>query len=1514
MLPAVSSPKGKNQKKIVKAIEALDRQGLDKKDMHKAICCFFPSMSDGDICFLDSCLQVSHIGAFKLDECWVDEITICLGKDEKSFGNRKRGASRFNTSKRFQFGYNDVEDTKCNFMAAGVKLVNPGFGEKDSVVKFYLALEIYGDISVLRECEFRLGKDEYSRIVYVPLMKLDQFISENDVCDGDLFKLKLIDIDFCGDEMCRSFQFIGKTNKTPRMELLHDSCDEKYESRLSFGKGIDVGLELYLRSALGDEEPIGEVQLEVLLSPYYDWGNAWVYQGMVSLRRDADGVYKVNYRLFPDLKGAELDKFENGNAYRVSFLFHGKELFNAIICYNNGVFGYEEMFTGFYESTEIDFEKLPQTSTAENFWEMDEVKQLLEKDFWDDDSAIADEPDSSHIERISLKSAIESDKQEINHGECFILNAKDKYFHIRIDVDKNCIVNDFSLKLRCSNGCEHKVSRELVINGNEIYYVVPVGAIFKEEPVQGEKFEFEVSVKGTGIGAKSRSFKGMVASNVFEILKLENIHLFNVGQEDSMMDFESMTGFDISKMNVLQPMFSIFSSFGLESEDLSFKALIHTPDGEQYSDIAVCQIEDGETFVFSATFGETQKIKWKKGRYTFSVIWNNMVTEILRVSFTVGDWDDKGVYDADVVMRELLDGQHRNLIQENISAVAKLNSLIGLESVKTEVESLCRQLELANRRKAMGLPADMPFLHSRFYGNPGTGKTTVAKLLGEVYKKAGLLSKGHVVFAERKTLIAGSHYDSVNKATMEAVDKAKGGILFIDEAYNLFVQDDKKDPGKDVINTLLTALSDKDRKDWMLILAGYPLEMESMMNCNPGFKSRVPNVFHFNDYTPDELLQIANLYFKEHVYLLAGNAREQLASVIRRDYAKRPKNFENGRYIVNLIEKDILKRMGLRLAACENPTREQLVTILPEDIPSAKEVKESEKYKAFKQMVGLEELKKSIQEHLNYVKMCNHRIKAGLETQMPSLNMVFAGNPGTGKTTVADFIGEIYASMGLLSEGNVIKVTRKDLVGTHMGETEQILKDLFNRARGNVLFIDEAYELNQEGRGADPAGAVLDALVDELGPDSQDFIVILAGYTDEMERLLQCNPGLKSRFPNIFHFKDYSVEELLKIALEGPAAKDYIFTPQAKERLEAYIKREVLKKQKSFGNGRFVVRLITNTILPRMATRLSGIETPTIQELQVVEAEDIPISKEEAVAVNSTGFDDKAIDAALAKLDAMVGLQRVKKAIHNFVDVARYRRSIGENFVGGGVLKWSFAGNSGTGKSTVAKHFTQILKGMNLLAKGNFVEVKGEQIFNVSEYTCDEILKAAVDKSRYGMLFIDGDAPDMSQMEHYSLTNEQLKIKLTQLTADCGGAGAIIIAEHKANREDLLHSMVQNGIYEFDHTILFDDYTPEELLQILQACLARHKTHLTPEATGHLKKYIADMAAYKGAQMANARTMKLLSRTIYEIVMLREFNQLRQMESSKDGNAGKDAGPRHTVFLGDVQKFELTKYRKRIGY
>ena len=989
----------------------------------------------------------------------------------------------------------------------------------------------------------------------------------------------------------------------------------------------------------------------------------------------------------------------------------------------------------------------------------------------------------------------------------------------------------------------------------------------------------------------------LCANSIFDTLRIERMSLFAGQPDTNPMNCDTSTGYiSFVKSNSLQVNAHCYlastTNIALESYDLQY--LLYEQTGVLLEKQAAKLYYDHTTKLHAAYCGFNRS--WVNGRYKLEL--TAFGKTVVVTSFKVGEYSLEGEVDVPqmISMLRSVEASAGNTAQ---NAMTRLNQMVGLKRIKEKVESLSRLSALAVQRKQMGLPVKGVPLHARFVGNPGTGKTTIAEIIGQIYKELGLLSSGHVIRVERKNLL-GRYYDSEQRAIEQAIESAQGGVLFIDEAYNLYVPDDPRDPGKRVLESLLTALADENRRDWMLVLAGYPDEIEQLMNANPGIKSRVEETLFFDDYDVEELMQIADLYCKRNGYTMSTQARKHLESVVKRDYGARDKHFGNARYINNLMEQTIAANMARRVCCIENPTKAQLQAIEVEDIPSLREERsKSRGMEGLNNMVGLSNLKRNISQHLNMVKLANMRMKRGLHTEMPPLHMVFTGNPGTGKTTVADFLGEIYASMGLLSKGDVIRVEKSDLVGSHVGETERKMKSILNRAKGNILFIDEAYQLCAKDGQNDYGENVIDALLTTLSNDKVDMIVILAGYPKDMERLLDMNEGLRSRFPYTFHFEDYSVEELHKIALQRAKTDNYTFTKKAEELLLLLIKREVLRKRSSFGNARFVTRLLSTDILPRMATRLSNEKEPNSRQLKTIVAADIPITEEEAKRIEQGGFDNEAIDAALARLDALVGQNKVKRAIHNFVDIARYLNSEGEKFVGKGLLKWNFVGNTGTGKSIVAEILADILKAMNLLDKGNIVELRGEEIFNVSEYQCDQVLRQAMERSRHGLLFIDGDAPEFRNLNEYRMTSEQLRIKLTSLVAETGGQGALVIAECNSPRQTIANSLTINGIYDFDHTFFFDDYSSDELFEILCQRLAKHKVTFTSAAEAKIRNYIDSLCANKNLSFANARTMKHLARTIYEQVILR---------ASRDKKS-----PRNRVLLEDVESYNWQQPRK-LGY
>ncbi len=260
--------------------------------------------------------------------------------------------------------------------------------------------------------------------------------------------------------------------------------------------------------------------------------------------------------------------------------------------------------------------------------------------------------------------------------------------------------------------------------------------------------------------------------------------------------------------------------------------------------------------------------------------------------------------------------------------------LTGLQTVKEKLLDYQNIMCFNKLRCDSSLPMLTQPLHAMFLGSPGTGKTTVAKMVGRMLHDMGVLSRGHVVVRERATL-TGTFYGSQEEKTLEALNEAKGGILLIDEAYQLHQPSDPRDPGKFIIETLLTALADDTDRDWMLILAGYPEPTEKMLTMNPGLKSRIPdnNIYRFEDFSGDELLEIARNYFARNKFCLTAEADEALETRLKADYAHRDKNFGNARHVVNLIQTEIMPAMARRVVAQQAAGEPNLTDILAADIP-----------------------------------------------------------------------------------------------------------------------------------------------------------------------------------------------------------------------------------------------------------------------------------------------------------------------------------------------------------------------------------------------------------------------------------------------------------------------------------------------------------------------------------------------------------------------------------------------------
>ncbi|BAY36951.1 AAA ATPase central domain-containing protein [Nostoc sp. NIES-2111] len=264
------------------------------------------------------------------------------------------------------------------------------------------------------------------------------------------------------------------------------------------------------------------------------------------------------------------------------------------------------------------------------------------------------------------------------------------------------------------------------------------------------------------------------------------------------------------------------------------------------------------------------------------------------------------------------------------NVLEKLNNLVGMQNVKDEINNLINFLKIQRLRKENKLATVSVTLHSVFCGPPGTGKTTVARLMGQIYKELGLLSQGHLIETDRSGLVAGYVGQTAIKVD-EIVESALDGVLFIDEAYALKPESAGKDFGQEAIDTLLKRMEDyRDRL--VVIVAGYSEEMSRFIDANPGLQSRFNKYFYFEDYKADELLYIFEKICEHNHFQITEKAKQVLLNKLADLYAGRDNKFGNGRLVRNIFEKTIEKQAN-RLVKLSGVSKKMMMTINPEDIP-----------------------------------------------------------------------------------------------------------------------------------------------------------------------------------------------------------------------------------------------------------------------------------------------------------------------------------------------------------------------------------------------------------------------------------------------------------------------------------------------------------------------------------------------------------------------------------------------------
>ena len=539
-------------------------------------------------------------------------------------------------------------------------------------------------------------------------------------------------------------------------------------------------------------------------------------------------------------------------------------------------------------------------------------------------------------------------------------------------------------------------------------------------------------------------------------------------------------------------------------------------------------------------------------------------------------------------------------------ALAELDGMIGLVEVKAEIHKLVNYTKIVQERKKQGLKVPTLSYHCVFTGNPGTGKTTVARILGDIYRELGILKSGHLVETDRSGLV-GSYVGETALKTNKLIDSALDGVLFIDEAYAL-AGGGKSDYGAEAIATLLKRMED-DRDKLVVVVAGYSKEMRDFLEANSGMQSRFNRYIHFPDYTPDELTAMFRMRAKKNQFTLSPDLEEGLPKLMRKVTRHPDPRFGNGRYVRNLFESAV-ERQAERLALQKDISKEQLMTLTMVDVepkPSAAQTEPTleEVLGELDQLIGMKSVKTEVRKMAEFCQIARERENAGMKNAQLSYHCVFVGNPGTGKTTVARIMAKVFKALGILEKGHLVETDRSGLVAKYVGQTAAKTNEIIDSALGGVLFIDEAYTLVAGGE-KDYGQEAIATLLKRMEDDRDRLIVIVAGYPGEMKKFIDANPGLSSRFTRYINFPDYTTPELADMFRMYAKKSHYTLSPEMDKYLNAAMAYLTKNRDRNFGNGRYVRNLFEKAV-EHQAGRLAHLPGRTPEMLKTLELSDIGI-------------------------------------------------------------------------------------------------------------------------------------------------------------------------------------------------------------------------------------------------------------------------------------------------------------------
>jgi len=637
--------------------------------------------------------------------------------------------------------------------------------------------------------------------------------------------------------------------------------------------------------------------------------------------------------------------------------------------------------------------------------------------------------------------------------------------------------------------------------------------------------------------------------------------------------------------------------------------------------------------------------------------------------------------------------------------VAEIDAMIGLPEVKEFLKLLYKR---AKSEILKGPAAKSKFLKSLnmlFVGNAGTGKAEVASMISKMLYSLGFLKKQACNFAQV------SDFSSLQKFK-ELFESSNGEVLAIQDISQL----GHLDSGFFVT---LSSILNGDH-EVVLILTDTPRHIEKIFSANPGLSTFFHTRLHFKDFTANELYQLGLKFFSNERLILQADAEKELLHQINLS----PMQALNATFVKQLVAQTKY-RYDARVAVLAE-TSPRFYAVAPEDFKDEKSMMSAEEiFAELDALTGLKKVKNYVRDLYAQCLTNKERRARGISQgrDVDTMHMIFKGNAGTGKTTVALLIAKLFKSINLLSTGHIVHATRDDFISYSEGGVGQKVREVVSSAIGGVLLVDEAYSLAQEEHDF-YGNMAITALVDLMEKQRQDLVVILAGYPKEMTKLLNMNPGLRSRIPHEIVFDDFSAEEQLKIATSIFEKQHYTLSEHARKKLQILFNSGAVD-----GNGRGIRHLVSK-LIRNQNLRLSTNLNCDVEELVMVTDKDFADPHRETKPTE-----------VLAKFERLTGLASVKEFVHSL-----YSRMLVANdrlaFAVDGANKLNsfhmvFEGNPGTGKTLVAKLMAQLLHSVNVIPTSQLMVAKRDDMvakyLGQTEHRTRNLIQSALG----GVLFID---------------------------------------------------------------------------------------------------------------------------------------------------------------------------------